>query len=145
MRLSRDEDIEVPLASLIDIVFLLIIFFVVTTNLQKDVIDRQINLAKSYFIPPLEEGLPMNTVTINLGYKPGQQTRYVIGGANYSLRQIEQMLSVVREKNGNDVPIVIRADRITPYREVQKLNDAIGRAGLYKVSHSSEYIQRKSE
>ena len=139
MRLAKDEQIQTPLTSLIDIVFLLIIFFVVTTDLQQDVIDRQVNLAKSYYIPEPEAGADPNSVVINLRYNLESDTsEYRIGGSLYDLGAIRDKLSKAQKNLGNTVPVTIRADVHTPYRQIRLLNDAIHKAGLYRVSHTAQ-------
>lgn len=140
MRLARDENVEVPLSSLIDIVFLLIIFFVVTSDMQKDVIDRQLKLAKSYNVPPLTDGPPPEAVTINLR-KAGANddgVKFIVAGRQFSERQIEALLQDAVRRSGDSVPVILRADGEVKYRHIQRINAIVGKVGLYRVSHAAE-------
>jgi len=133
---KREETLEVPLSSLIDITFLLIIFFVVTAKMQTDVIDRQVDLAKSYFIPPLTDGPPPEAITINVREINGDMM-IIVAGSRYTLAQVGQLLIMAKNRWGNSVPIVLRCDSQLPYREVQRINELVGKAGLYRVSHAA--------
>ena len=47
MRRSSEDTLETPITQMIDIVFLLIIFFVVTASVDKDLVDDTISLAQA--------------------------------------------------------------------------------------------------
>jgi biopolymer transport protein ExbD len=47
MRRSSDATLETPVTQMIDIVFLLIIFFVVTASVDNDLVDNTISLAQA--------------------------------------------------------------------------------------------------
>lgn len=69
MSSSRDQDAtEVPIASLIDVVFLLIMFFVVTADLDAEATDTTLKLVKADNIKKPKDGvvLPPNKVIINI-------------------------------------------------------------------------------
>ena len=55
MRRRGSDGVETPVASLIDVVFLLIIFFVVTASIETDVVDNQIVLAQAKRSPAVED------------------------------------------------------------------------------------------
>ena len=67
MKKQIDEKVETPITSMIDVVFLLIIFFVVTSAIDQEAVDTSIVLAKSYYVPPPEKRDP-RTVTVNVKY-----------------------------------------------------------------------------
>ena len=60
-----DDNAEVPISSMIDVVFLLIIFFVVTAAVDKEVEDEKVLLADAPHGIPQKEKLK-NTVIINV-------------------------------------------------------------------------------
>ena len=128
MRKKATEGVDTPVASLIDVVFLLIIFFVVTAAVEKDVVDESISLAQSKHVKAVKKKDP-RTVVINL-----QKTGSVnIALQPLTLHQLQQILTATVAKNGNTVPIVIRGDAETLYNEVDRVMQAVGRAGLYRV------------
>ena len=81
MRTNLEASVEPPVASLIDVVFLLIIFFIVTATVEKDVVDETIDLAQADHVPASESTFP-GTVIVNVrrngetsigGYPVGRQ------------------------------------------------------------------------
>lgn len=64
-RMSNDETAEVPISSMIDVVFLLIIFFVVTAAVDKDAEDEKVILAEAPHGKPVTKKDP-RAVVINI-------------------------------------------------------------------------------
>ncbi|MCH2176122.1 MAG: biopolymer transporter ExbD [Lentisphaeria bacterium] len=132
------EGEEVPLSALIDIVFLLIIFFIVTANIQREVIDNKIKLAQSIHVPPLEK-LPEGIFTINVRKeKDDSAVVYSHRGTSYSIGTIKNMLVNMRVKYGDSTRVLIRASGDLPYSEIVKINNLVLDAKLFRVIHSSE-------
>lgn len=128
MRERGDDTLETPITSMIDIVFLLIIFFVVTASIDKDVVDDNIKLAQAKAAPAVETTDP-RAVTINLR-KDGE--------INVALRPMSKQglynfLINMRTQSGNSMPVLIRCDGKTLFRDINKVMDAASKAGLYRV------------
>lgn len=137
MKMRRDDDLEIPITPLIDIVFLLIVFFVVTSTIQNESIDRQVKLAKSYFVDS-KQSAPPESITINVRHRgEGRRPRLSIAGYPVTLRQVETELRKVRIRFGNEVPVVLRASGELRYKYIDEVNESIGKAGLMRVRHSS--------
>lgn len=132
MRRRSDSTLETPIASLIDVVFLLIIFFVVTAAVEKDVVDESIRLAQAKHVAAVETRDP-RTVTINITEKGSVN----IALQTINLTRLQQILTATREQSGNAVPIVIRSDGRTLYRYVDEVMQAVGKTGLYRVKLSA--------
>lgn len=129
MKKRRGSDsVETPVASLIDVVFLLIIFFVVTASVEKDIIDTSIQLARAESVKPEQKKNPL-TVIINVR----DDGSYNIAKQPMRLQQIYNILYNTMMKYGAEVPILIRADAETEYRAVADLQDTITKVGFYKV------------
>lgn len=127
-RRKEQEEADVPIASMIDIVFLLIIFFVVTAAIDKEVEDEMIMLANAPNGKPVTKKDPRG-VTINIR-KDGTLN---IGSRIMTMDQITSQLSVAASKWGNDIPIVLRGDKNVQHGYVKKVMIAITDTGLYKV------------
>jgi biopolymer transport protein ExbD len=133
MKHRSQAAVETPIASLIDVVFLLIIFFVVTASVEKDIVDESIRLAQAKHMAPVEKK-DSRTITINIDAK---------GNPNIALqpmspRALQNILTTTRQQAGNSVPIVLRSDGDTVYRDVSKVMDTVGKSGLYRVSIAAE-------
>ena len=128
MKRRAEHAVETPIASLIDVVFLLIIFFVVTAAIEKDVVDETISLAQAKYVPAVAKKDP-RTITLNVRRD---------GSVNIAMQplsptQLRQILTATVAESGNKIPILIRGDADTLYHEVDKVMDVIGKAGLYRV------------
>ena len=141
MRRQAEEKEGVPMSSLIDIVFLLIIFFVLTASLQQEVIDFKIQLAESQYVKPPKENDP-RTFTLNIR-KPKQNEEgfpapiYSVAGTTYQLDQIRNMLMREREKHGDSMTVIIRVSNDLEYKEVDKVNVMINEVGIATIAHAS--------
>ena len=139
---TKKEDAKVPLSSLIDIVFLLIFFFVFTITVKNDQIDKNVQLAKSYHMELA--GNERNTFTINVQSSkvPDGKPSYTIGGKRFPLtvaeggaNSIEGKLRIAKERHGDSVVVIIRASKDLQFRWIQAINEVVGRSDLYKVRH----------
>ena len=136
MKRRTSDDCEVPLSALIDVVFLLIIFFVITANLQQEVVDFQIKLADSYFVEPPPERDP-RSLTINIRTRKNEEPYYSIRGTGYTLPEIKSRLYNMSRSYGQEAPIIIRASRDLEYGYVDKVNLLVTAVGLYRVQHAT--------
>ena len=130
-RLFSEEAASVPISSMIDIVFLLIIFFIVTATLDKDMQDESVLLADAPNGRPVVKQDP-RTIIINLRMDGSMN----IGGRPISADQLTALLEDVKRTTPDpmSIPIVIRGDRQVQYYYGMKVLDAIKKTGLYKVS-----------
>jgi len=134
-RRSRPEG-GTPISSLIDVVFLLIIFFVVTAAQEKELIDRTIELAQAQEVKAAEEKNPM-TITLNLR-KDGSLN---IAKRPVSLSELRSILRGTYQDVGGTVPILIRADGETPYRYVDRIQTVIKESGFYKIKLAARVVK----
>ena len=145
MRRNSEETLETPITQMIDIVFLLIIFFVVTASVDKDLVDETINLAQAKNTNA-ETAAKKLSVTINMKMAKDSQGRNILVGGrpkvlyNIALQEksldgIRQALQAVKNDTGSIVPILIRVDKNVEYRYIDELlSKAVARVGFTKVS-----------
>ena len=126
-----EEAASVPISSMIDIVFLLIIFFIVTATLDKELQDENVLLADAPNGRPTIKQDP-RTITVNLRMDGSMN----VGGRAITGAELTSMLEDVKRTAPDplSIPIVIRGDRQVQYHYAAKVLDAIKKTGLYKVS-----------
>lgn len=127
-RSRQHEEIGIELAPLIDVILLLVIFFMVSTRFVK---DSEIQLT----LPQASEeakNTPPATIEIAIDRK-GQF--FVKGQAlvNSQLATIEQALRDAKPAAGEPV-VVISADREVTHQSVIDAMDAARRVGLYHIT-----------
>ncbi|MBN1865147.1 MAG: biopolymer transporter ExbD [Victivallales bacterium] len=134
----EQQEAEIPISSMIDIVFLLIIFFVVTASLDKEVEDEMIRLANSPHGKPLTKKDPRG-VTINIR----ENGKINVSGRLVDMGTLSAILTNQAAKYGNDIPIVIRGDRNVQHGYIKKVMDAVTNTKLYRVKFQAEKLERK--
>ncbi len=128
LRQSSGDDPEVNLTPLIDVVFILLIFFMVSTTFQK---ESEINIE----LPeasgePLEERKDQLEIIIDANGHYFIDEQQVVNTELVTLKKaIQKFLGEQR-----DLPVVIRADRTTPYEAVIRAMDATAQLGLVNMS-----------
>ncbi len=114
---------------MIDIVFLLIIFFLVSSHLAKQEVQLDLDL------PPATTGVTPNAhdskwLVINVL----PEGHVLLGGQRVTHDELRERLSFQRQEEGGDVEVRIRTDRLVPYRFVEPVMVACARSGLWNVT-----------
>jgi len=121
-----EEQYEVPLTPLIDIVFLLLIFFLVATNFSRKEIDQKVKLPKA------EGGTVQNAVPESLIINIREDGTIVVNGhiiENDSLRLMATQWHAAHP----DKRAAIRADGRVPYVKVMKIMGMCKAVGIVNV------------
>ncbi len=133
----KGEEAEVPLSSMIDVVFLLLIYFIVT---QKPIIDDTLlgcNLPAPDAVAKEEEEPPnLFTVDVHRLYPndPDKDMQYYyLNGNRYPFEQLKQVLSETR-KNDPDMTVIINCGPNAQHRKLIQLLDACAEADLTKLN-----------
>jgi len=124
----QEEEADVPISAMIDVVFLLIIFFVVTASMDKDIQDEKVRLSFAPHGKPIKKVDP-RSVTINVR-ADGVCT---ISGRIADSVMVSNVLKNAANEFGKDIPIIIRADRGVLHGHVEKVMKGVTDTGLYKV------------
>lgn len=125
---QHTEMVEVNLTPMLDVVFLLLIFFMVSTTFTKEshlTIDLPEATANS-------ESTPTNTIEIVIS----SSGHYSINGQQLVNQQLDILKRALQKELGQQtkVPVIITADAKTPHESVVKAMDAAGQLGLVNLS-----------
>ncbi|RDH83980.1 MAG: biopolymer transporter ExbD [endosymbiont of Galathealinum brachiosum] len=128
---ERREDIDLNLTPLIDVVFLLLIFFMVSTTFEKT----------SKLKIDLPEASVQATQQVDKKIVIGidMKGRYYINErqlVNTQLKTLKLALLKIAGDN-KEIPIVLRADAKTPHQSVVRAMDAASQVGLTRLSIST--------
>lgn len=138
MKFSRRRklDIDVNLTPLIDVVFLLLIFFMVSTTFIEDT-HLVVNL-------PEATGEQAPPVTEKIEVQISKAGGYTVNDKVLIDTRIETLLQAIREASGGDsrIPMVISADADTSHQAVVRAMDAAGQLGFSKLSITTRNIKR---
>jgi len=136
-RKNLSEEVEVNLTPLIDVVFLLLIFFMVTTTFDKNA-KVNINLPTTDNVTPLPAGVSKNEMELIVD-KDGN---YFIDGNEVINKQDETlfraMTQALSERGDKELPsLLISSDAETSYQKVITAMDIAGRLGLVNIRMST--------
>ena len=124
----KEETVEVNLTPLIDVVFLLLIFFMVTTTFDRHA-KLKVSLPESSAKITQQQSDPL-VLSIDAKGNYFINDRQVV---NQSLDTLKQALQKVIGEN-TDMALVLRADANTPHKAVVRAMDAASQLGLSKLS-----------
>ncbi len=122
------EEVSVNLTPLIDVVFLLLIFFMVSTTFTRET-HLQVDL-------PEANGEPGETSATSLEVVVDAQGRYSINGRALVNAQPDTLKQALRQSAGEDrdQPLLITADGTTPHQAVVTVMDVAGQLGFVHLS-----------
>jgi len=125
---SNNAGCDLNMTPMIDVVFQLIIFFIVTLKMAKQ-INEEIVLEDGKHGPIIKE-MPPQTLIIEV------DKRGTISISNGRMDKSMLYTILVNRVNrfGNTFPILIRADRNTKHEKVKEVMDLCTRAGVWKLS-----------
>ncbi len=125
-RRKARENVEINLASLIDVVFILLLFFVVTTTFTR---ETQLKVD----LPEAASGTPpqpseLKTLEVLIGVDGG----YSLNGQTLLKSALPSVMSALQKESegDNSLPVVISADAKTPHQAVITAMDAAGKLGF---------------
>lgn len=127
-RPRREEDIEINVTSLIDVVLLLLIFFMVSTRF---IDESKINLTLPAASKEAGEHLP-NVIDLTID-KRGQFFVNRKALVNGKISTIEQALRAAKPPKGDPI-VVISVDRATQFQLAVDAMDGARHAGLYRIT-----------
>lgn len=141
MNQRKSEEGEVPISSLIDVVFLLIMFFVVTSNIEKEAFDVQIDLVKCENMKPAKEAPPLR-VTINIQKVKAEgkekEGEIFVESIPMSIAGVKRQLIDLKKSMGSGVVVMIRADHDVLFKHDSEVIEAIKASGLSKIRIQAE-------
>ena len=132
LRPRRREEPDINLTPLIDVVFLLLIFFMVSTTFNDDARLR-LELPQADGEPAQAGELTLTTVVIDVSGRFYVDDQQVLGVDAETLRR------ALREAVGEDPerPVLIKADAKTPHQAVMTALDALGQLGMRRVAFAA--------
>lgn len=133
------EEVSINLTPLIDIVFLLLIFFMVSTTFQRET-ELEIALPEASAETSSEPAVSALILEIDAtgAYRLStEQSGKSSDFASVNIEQLSEMLKGLSAKN-DTATLVIKADAKTPHQAVVQALDAARKANLTRVKFAAE-------
>ena len=140
MRIRDDrahDEPEINLVPLIDVILVLIIFFVITTTFDaRSTLQLQL---------PSATAQPASDQTKSLSVLINAEGRYFVGDQEVLRTDIDALKQALATAGGEDRsrPVMLRADARTPHQAVVTALDALGQLGFRRISIATAPEQRK--
>lgn len=127
-RHAHSEEAEINITPMLDIVFIMLIFFIVTTSFTKET-------GASIIKPEAEQAEALQNGTILIGIRPNDDIW--MASRQIELREIRQMVERARAENPEG-SVVIVADKGSRIGTVTRVMDQVKLAGVEGVAISAE-------
>ncbi len=128
---ARSRSLNVNMTPMIDVVFLLIIFFLVSSHLARRENELPLDLPTADTGQPVQE---TESARVTLNLEP--DGRMTLAGTRLRPRELSERLANAMKRQGNDVELRIRADRAVAYRHVAPVLRAAANQNIWNVSFS---------
>ncbi len=116
------------LTPLIDVVFLLLIFFLVTSEFENE--ERRLDIV----LPSATTAVPMISKPREIVIDIDHEGTVFLSGQPTSLGELQKLLKVAAASNPTNQSVVIRADRSTAFQPVVNVMDLCNRSGISDYS-----------
>lgn len=125
---------SLSLTPLIDVVFLLLIFFLVATRFAQE--DRELDVV----LPSASEARPLTETPRELFVNIDREGHYFVDGRKVTADEVERVLNQAVANNPASQSIVIRADKRVAFDYVVTVMNLCNRAGVrdYSVTTQGE-------
>ena len=120
------------LTPLIDVVFLLLIFFLVTSEFEEE--ERRLDIV----LPTATSAVPMTSKPREVVIDIDQEGIVYLGGQPTSNENLETLLRAAVAKNPTNQTAVIRVDRACSFQPVVSVMDVCNRSGVSDYSVTTQ-------
>lgn len=132
-RRQKIDDVQINLTPLIDVVFLLLIFFMVSTTFNQST-ELTIEL------PTASSSAPRSAPANNVELVITADGQYVINGQTLINEKVGTLIQGLQEITEGDTsrPLIITADAKSSYDMVLRVYDAAASLGITKLAHTAQ-------
>lgn len=135
---DKNEEVDINITPLVDVVFLLLIFFMVSTTFSKESRLRiKLPEASAKAPPPEKNILDIDISAKGLFAVKGPADKEAKALLKEDTADVMRAIKLAAEGR-TDLVIVIRADRMTPHGAVIRAMDAAQRLGYVKITFATE-------
>ena len=129
---QKKREISVNLTPLIDVVFLLLIFFMVSTSFTRET-QIKLDLPKAS-VEPLESQPEVLEISID------KEGRYFVNGKGLVNSSIDTLKKAIQASSDqlDKTPVIISADANTPYQSVVTAMDAVSQLGIHNLKMATQ-------
>lgn len=136
---TRNAALELNLTSMIDVIFLLLIFFVFTSDFKEPekLLPTKLSAVGAVDAPLEQRERDLGKITVRVAATPDGALTWTVNGARVeSLAAVEETLSALQEIDPT-VPVVLDPERGVAIESVLDVYDRARRVGLSKIQFAA--------
>ncbi len=133
-----DGEPEFQIAPMIDVLLVLLVFFVMITSAEVLKVDKNIKLPVSPNAKAREPEMAKHEMALNLRFDPASNKGIlVVDDRTYD--NWSDVIPILQESRKRDerLRIVVRGDAAVPAGEIQRIMNLIGEAGIADIAFAS--------
>ena len=136
LRTKRDTELELNITPLIDVVFLLLIFFMVSTTFQR---ESEITIELPESSGDVAES-DKKVIEISID----NQGRYFVNQRQLKATDIKTLKKAISITRGDakEPKLIISADKMTPHQAVVRAMDAARQLGLVHLTFATKQVNK---
>ena len=136
---SGDGEPEFQIAPMIDVLLVLLVFFVMITSAEVLKVDKRITLPVSPNASPREKEMAKHEAAVNVRLDPAGTNKGLLNLDDKDYSDWQELVPVLTERKKNDplLRAVIRADAAMPAGEIQRVMDLVGQSGIADIAFSA--------
>jgi biopolymer transport protein ExbD len=127
----QPESANMQLAPMIDIVFLLLIFFIVTWQFTRSETELKVS------VPTAEEGADPSRQRGEIIINIMAEGDIRVEGITVNLEELHEKLATIARQYENQ-PVRIRGDGGVPYQRIVEVIDTCQKAGVWNISFATQ-------
>ncbi|WP_052572977.1 biopolymer transporter ExbD [Haloferula sp. BvORR071] len=123
---------ELQLAPMLDVVFQLLIFFIVTFEFHRSEMDLKVS------VPRAQEGADTKRARGEIIVNVRANGEVAVEGQTMTQAQLGEKLSAIAKLHGTDQPIRLRGDEKTDFQKIVTVVDICQKAGIWNISFATQ-------
>jgi biopolymer transport protein ExbD len=134
-----DGEPEFQIAPMIDVLLVLLVFFVMITSAEVLKVDKELKLPISPNAKPKEKEMAKHEVAVNLRLNKDGSNKGILIMDDKTYTDWAQLVPNLKAMAEKDklLRVVVRADAKMPAGEVQRIMNLIGEAGVADIAFAS--------
>jgi biopolymer transport protein ExbD len=134
-RIDTDGDPEFQVAPMVDVLLVLMLFFMAITSTEVLKKDKNLQLADAKHAKPAEKNAHKNEIVVNVGWDGvNSVAQFSLDQTPYPTAEAMQGALAAQHQQNPAAYVVIRADKNVEYSNISDLMNTCGSAGISTVT-----------
>ncbi len=133
-----DGEPDFQIAPMIDVLLVLLVFFVMITSAEVLKVDKNLTLPISPNAKPREKEMTKHEMAVNVRFNK-ETNKGLLVLDDREITNWEEIVPILKDRHDKDklLRIVVRGDSLVPAGEIQRVMNLIGEAGIADMAFAS--------